>query len=170
MATFNCENGELLKANPQVKAPEYWDNERFNQPQQPVVGVSWEEARVYCECAGLRLATEWEWEKGARGTDGRTYPWGEKEPDASRATFGDPSGQPTPVGSCPAGASPYGLLDMAGNVWEWTASEYEKGSDRRTVRGGSFDDGARRLRAAYRSDFRPDYRGRSLGFRCARDL
>ena len=166
----NAQYGELLKANPRVKAPEYWDNERFNQPQQPVVGVSWEEARVYCEWAGLRLATEWEWEKGARGTDGRTYPWGEEEPDASRATFGDPNGQPTPVGSCPAGASPYGLLDMGGNVDEWTDSWYdEEKKDIKTVRGGTFDVAAQFLRAAVRSGSLPDYRNLDVGFRCAQD-
>jgi formylglycine-generating enzyme required for sulfatase activity len=165
----NAQYCEFLKANPQVKAPEYWDNERFNQPQQPVVGVSWEEARVYCEWAGLRLPTEWEWEKGARGTDGRTYPWGEEEPDASRATFGDPNGQPTPVGSCPAGSSPYGLLDMAGNVNEWTASEYEKGSGSRTVRGGSFSDDAPRVRAPSAASPIPGFRLQGVGFRCAQE-
>ncbi|MFI5399238.1 MAG: SUMF1/EgtB/PvdO family nonheme iron enzyme [Candidatus Binatia bacterium] len=165
----NTQYAEFLKATPKAAKPEYWEDERFNQPQQPVVGVSWEEARTYCEWAGLRLPTEWEWEKGARGTDGRTYPWGEDDPDPSRAVFGDPGGQPAPAGSCPAGASPYGLMDMAGNVWEWTASLYKKGKDWCTVRGGSFFNGAQFLRAAIRYFNRPATRFRYVGFRCARD-
>jgi energy-coupling factor transporter ATP-binding protein EcfA2 len=165
----NAQYAEFLKANPKAAKPEYWDDERFNQPQQPVVGVSWGEARTYCEWVGLRLPTEWEWEKGARGTDGRTYPWGNEEPDETRANYDMKVGQPTPVGSYPAGASPYGLLDMAGNEWEWTASLYKKGEDWRTVRGGSFYSDARLLRAAIRSNYRPDFRNHDFGFRCAQD-
>ena len=97
------------------------------------------------------------------------YAWGDDEPDATRATFGDPSGQPAPVGSCPAGASPYGLFDMTGNVWEWTASRFQKGKPYRTVRGGSFHGVARSLRAAIRGNYLPGYRGDGVGFRCAQD-
>jgi formylglycine-generating enzyme required for sulfatase activity len=139
------------------------------QEQQPVVRVSWDEARAYCDWAGLRLPSEWEWEKGARGPDGRPYPWGEPGPDDTRADFGGVRGAPAPVGSYPAGASPYGLMDMAGNVWEWTASDYGKESERKTVRGGSFGSGAGLLRAAFRPLYLPDYRLRDLGFRCAQD-
>jgi formylglycine-generating enzyme required for sulfatase activity len=98
--------------------PPLFDDERFGQDQQPVTGVSWHDAKSYCEWAGLRLPTEWEWEKAARGTDGRRFPWGNEEPTPELANFGDVDGQPTPVGSYPKGASPFGLLDMAGNVWE----------------------------------------------------
>lgn len=146
---------------------EYFDDERFNQDQQPVVEVNWNDARAYCDWAGMRLPTEWEWEKGARGTDGRPYPWGDDEPTAELASFGGLEGQPSPVGSYPKGASPYGLLDMAGNVWEWTGSDYED-SGWKTVRGGSFFD-ARFLRSAIRNRNIPDYRIIDVGFRCAQD-
>jgi formylglycine-generating enzyme required for sulfatase activity len=162
----NAQYALYLEAHPEATKPTEWENDRFNGREQPVVGVSWHEAVVYCEWAGLRLPTEWEWEKGARGTDGREYPWGPEEPDAERASFGRSAGQPSPVGSHPAGASPYGLQDMAGNVWEWTASDYSEGL--KTLRGGSFGPGPQSLRAADRCvivgrDF--DF----LGFRCAQD-
>jgi formylglycine-generating enzyme required for sulfatase activity len=187
----NAQYAEYLKAHSDAPKPEHWDDERFNQPQQPVVGVSWDEAAAYCRWAGLRLPTEWQWEKGARGpapaggTKGHRFPWGDEHPDESRANFGGTVGRPTPVGSYPSGASPYGLLDMAGNVWEWTASEYSRDplesrearqtrrrgspSEPRSVRGGSFGDEAQILRAAFRYFNFPVYRGGLLGFRCAQD-
>jgi formylglycine-generating enzyme required for sulfatase activity len=165
----NAQYKKYLDANPQARKPEYWDNERFNQPEQPVVGVNAEEAEAYCRWAGLRLPTEWEWEKGARGTDGKPYPWGREKPTKELANFNGNVGHPTPVGSYPKGASPYGLMDMAGNVWEWTASIYKEGEPWRTLRGGSFVYGADYLRAAFRFDFRPDDRYHDFGFRCAQD-
>ncbi len=100
---------------------------RTHEPEQPVVGVSWTQARAFCAWAHGRLPTEREWEKAARGPDGRTYPWGEERPTSDRAVFGRSghSGSPDVVGQRPRGASPYGALDMAGNVWEWTDSPYD---------------------------------------------
>ena len=109
-------------------APLFWDDEEYNHPNQPVVRVTWHDAVAYAEWAGKRLPTEAEWEKAARGTDGRIYPWG-NEWDSSKCNSGvsgDGYEYTAPVGSFPAGASPYGVMDMAGNVWEWCADWYDK--------------------------------------------
>src|SRR5262249_12102561 len=113
-------------------------------PQLPVTGVSWADAQAYCKFASGRLPTEIEWEKAARGTDGREYPWG-GELDCARANWGNFEGEgpcagknpgrPTPVGRYPAGASAYGAQDMGGNVWEWVADKYDDDPTRRVVRG-----------------------------------
>ncbi|MEI8259645.1 MAG: SUMF1/EgtB/PvdO family nonheme iron enzyme, partial [Deltaproteobacteria bacterium] len=97
---------------------------RFDDPRQPVVGVSWSDAQQYCAWTGGRLPTEEEWEKSARGTDERTYAWGNEPPTAERAVFDrdDSRGTPDPVGTHPTGRGPYGALDLTGNVWEWTES------------------------------------------------
>ena len=150
-------------------------------PDHPAQGVTWLEADAYCRWAGRRLPTEAEWEKAARGTDGRLYPWGNELPASPMSNYDFLVGDVTEIGSYPDAASPYGLLDMAGNVWEWTADwygeDYYQESPRenpagpdsgilRVLRGGAWNNPGAVVRATNRFWAFPG-RNDFDGFRCA---
>jgi formylglycine-generating enzyme required for sulfatase activity len=166
---------ELCVAAARCKSPAALPDDQ-NLPNLPATGVDWNDAQAYCRFAGGRLPTEAEWEKAARGTDGREYPWG-NHADCARANWGNFQGEgpcagknpghPVPVGQYPSGASPYGVLDLGGNVWEWVADQYDGEPGRRVVRGGSCCSYFVGPRAANRNAWAPGHRDADLGFRCA---
>lgn len=148
----------------------------------PVVQVSARDAARFCAWFGLRLPGEAEWEFAARGTDGRRYPWGNAPPEREgtrRANFGtvtccapdasDGYLRTAPVGSFPSGASPFGLWDMAGNVWEWTASAFPGRPEEVVLRGGGWGNNPYCLRTSYRHGNPPHIALDMVGFRCAAD-
>ena len=160
-------------------APKFWDNPRFNKPEQPVVGVHFDEAAEYCLWIGKRLPNEAEWEKAARGEDSRKFPWG-NEPDPTLANvlgLKDHHRYTSSTGNYPKGMSPYGVMDMAGNVWEWTSGWYLPypnskyvndmyGQTLKVVRGGSWNSNMDLARTAVRGKALPEQQQNYLGFRC----
>ena len=177
----NEQYARFLEENEAVPKPAFWTDPRFNQPQHPVVGVSWYEAAVYCRWAGLQLPTEAQWEAAARGTDQRPYPWGKELPTPQRVNFGNKG--TSPVGTYPFGEGPYGTQDQLGNVWEWCADPWAVNAHRqiengaldpmaegdeaaRAVRGGSWVTPAQDLHAAAREMGSAKLRFNYQGFRC----
>jgi formylglycine-generating enzyme required for sulfatase activity len=183
----NSQYAECVKAKECVKPDNtgsasqssYYGDSRY--ADYPVIYVSWIDATAYCRWAGRRLPTEAQWEKAARGTDSRTYPWGDESPNSGLLNTDGDIGDTTNVLRYLNGASPYGALDMAGNVWEWVMDWYEESyyanspyenpkgpsnGTERVLRGGSWSTGSR-LHAALRGSQLPTHKDNNLGFRCA---
>jgi formylglycine-generating enzyme required for sulfatase activity len=183
----NVMYSQCVQSGPCLK-PYNQSNTHFNyypDPQfanYPVLNLKWSSADKYCTWAGRRLPTEAEWEKAARGTDGRTYPWGNSDPNNSLLNFNNPVGDALRVGSYLHGASPYGALDMAGNLREWVADWYDAlyyatspqsnptgpvSGQYKVLRGGSWHSDLYNIRSADRQYSAPDIRDKTVGFRCA---
>jgi serine/threonine-protein kinase len=163
-----------------------WQEARFNDPLMPVVCVSWHDAAEYARWAGRRLPTEAEWEKAAKGLFATKYPWGNSDPAPDKARYGLPmeTGSPTIVGSYPNGATSYGCMDMAGNVWEWCGDWYSETTyqtplpsapmgpptgEAKVLRGGSWTNRGDLLRCSLRFCYPPARKTFYIGFRCAMD-
>lgn len=149
------------------RSPIHWIDGQIpsGKKHHPVVEVSFDDASAFCAWAGVALPNEQQWEKAARGTEGQTYPWGETNPTRRHSNFAKMIGDTTPVDAHPAGASPYGLLDMAGNVWEWCSDQVQK-EKFRVLRGGAwFTSEKERLRCAARYGNYPHQSHGGLGFR-----
>lgn len=187
---FEVTNGRFAKFVEAVQSEPPWgfvDHETpIVQADRPVRWVNWTDAVGYCLWAGKRLPTEAEWEKAARGTDGRVYPWGNEPPTPAQAVFGlkDSDETVSRSGHQTKGQSPYGVHDLAGNLYEWTLDWYDeqfysttptvnpRGPSEGTAkvqRGGSYTNTPYRLRSTFRTKGDPTEHEPNVGFRCAQD-
>jgi formylglycine-generating enzyme required for sulfatase activity len=158
--------------------PSHWTDGKISAgaERHPVVNLTWEDANAYAQWAGKRLPSEAEWELAARGTDGRLYPWGNEWNRAFANAGNAENGRIVEAGGYLSGASPYGALDMCGNVWEWTSSKLLSYQNRneiapgRVVRGGAFNANNTTSTTTYRGVLQPDKAYPRTGFRCVRDV
>lgn len=193
---INVRSGNSYISGMNWQHPQGSTSDLSDLEDHPVVHVTWWDAQAYCKWAGRRLPTEAEWEKAARGTDGRSYPWGESLPAGNLANIADINSNTkwadksindgfeytAPVSSYPDGESPYGVLDMAGNVMEWVQDWYDStyysqnisnnpqgpsSGEEKTFRGGSWSDGGELSRSENRLKFHPSASFNVIGFRCA---
>jgi formylglycine-generating enzyme required for sulfatase activity len=188
--TYWTNAGWQWRESKKLMKPAYWENPEWNGAEYPVIGVSWFEAVAYCRWLSkqtgniFRLPSEAEWEKAARGPKGLIWPWGNTW-EAGRCNSEEAGiGKTTPVGHYPNGASPYGALDMTGNVWEWCTTQWgkrypyqledewlvnylEANADYRVMRGGSYHHKQQYVRGAYRNDYYPRIRTYHRGLRVA---
>jgi len=181
----NEQYGKFLKAHPEYHPPPYWNNQDFNQPKQPIVGLDWNDAIIYCDWLtektgkDYKLPTEAQWERAARGKDARIFPWGQDFPNW-KANFQNQAKAPLSVGTFPSGTNELGLFDMAGNVAEWCSDWYDevyyhsalnsnpqgsRSGHEKVVRGGSWQDVAFYLRCAARMKYEPNTHKETIGFR-----
>jgi formylglycine-generating enzyme required for sulfatase activity/tRNA A-37 threonylcarbamoyl transferase component Bud32 len=170
---------EYLKATGHAE-PKYWRDPQYNGADQPVVGVTWEQAQAFAHWCGKELPTEAQWEFAARGRENRRYPWGSLPPSSTRANFGDFIGMPSMVTMHDEGQTPDGIFDLAGNVMEWTLDPYSSyvlirmgkreealmKEPRRAVRGGSWASAEDELVTTARNGLFPESQLNTVGFRC----
>ncbi|MBI5417479.1 formylglycine-generating enzyme family protein [Candidatus Poribacteria bacterium] len=176
--------GWAWKEKNNITAPQLWNDSKYNEPDQPVCGVSYYEAEAYAHWAGKRLPTEAEWEKAARGTDGRMFPWGNEYKKNLCNNKDAGNKKPIKVCSYPDGVSPFGVHDMAGNLNEWCSDFFdrnyyknsplknpkgpEKGTDK-VIKGGGFSYDSHYCRTTRRGSYSPSQRSSTIGFRCVKD-
>ncbi len=168
----NAEYKAFLDKHPDIAPPDYWNGANYpdGKAEHPVVRVNWHQAVAYAKWADKRLPKEAEWEKAARGTDGRRFPWGDKFDARKCNTHESGTLDTTPVGKySPDGDSPYEVGDMAGNVWEWVQDWYDENKRYRAMRGGSWHFFENHSTCSARSYDKPTSRSDNYGFRCCQN-
>ncbi len=166
---WTAEGKKWIKGS-KAAAPEYWNDEKWSQPEHPVVGVSFYEAEAYARWSDKRLPTEKEWERAARGTDGWAYPWGNEFDPQKCNTSDSKIEHTTPVTNYPNGVSLAGCYDMSGNAWEWCKDSDGKSKSTQVLRGGSWLADRYGSKCTFRFAHHPNNRYFSISFRCVRTL